>query len=890
MTTERTGLEGARLVTVSTEVDGDAPLGGSLRLSFRGAVTESIDVSLETQDLVAAIDSSLEALDTIQQDGIVVGSVSLPGGGHEKIFKIEFVGSGLGGDVESLVVAPATQILGSSAAAFVLSDGESYTARNDVNTVTSQVGNELSGSFRLRLRGHTTGEIPFNSSVDLIKKRLEELPNIGRVRVERTGPSQELEFSWTVTFESNPGYFPPSARNVDILEGISNMETSVPADNSGAISISSTREGDDRLSGTFELSYNDGSAVATTRPLESFISAEDLKAELERLPNIGHVAVTRSQSLVGYEWNIEFVSCSDVCNEGDLLLLEATDIDLQGCGGPALDVLELIPGSGAESFDEVVFDGQYPAHHTIENLVVGNSYFVQVRLRNSQGYGLRRLSTPLHATPQINPPGPPPPVVLVDSTSTSITVQWRKPTVNGGGDVSGYELYIDEGGNSMLAYDGTGRPDVTEYTVRTNNIGQHSQILETGRQYSFKVRAINNCDTVDSSKSCFGEFSRGQAFAVREPRPPFPPPMPTRGASTRVISPTEATVAVFWSPPVDNGGSPITGYILYMRDKDGTTTNHPVGVETTFFEVDYLNPGELYSFHVVAVNALGKSGNSPVLSTLAAMHPGLSFSGHPEISSLEYRPTIKDVQQDRVAVKWSPLPSEITGGTPLTGYKLYMYEANYPLARVDADPINQEVQHLVISAKESVSGTFTVSFLGSETPDIPVDASPVDIKIALENLPTINIVRVHEITDGWAVTFLSEAGDLPLMEPTSGRLSGNAKIVARESVKGDAASIVYDGSQNPGRLHFEVLDLTPNTGYAFKVAPVNAVGEGPLSAASIVTVARAGASPTETTASGGALTKGISGSIQVCRLVQTHPFSFSGCQYVCALYCRRSKS
>ena len=135
MTTERSGLEGARLVKVSTEVDGDAPLGGSLRLSFRSAATEPIDVSLDTQDLAAAIDSSLEALDTIQQDGIVVSSVSLPRGGHEKIFKVEFIGSGLGGDIESLVVAPTTQVLGSSAAAFVLSDGESYTARNEVDTV-----------------------------------------------------------------------------------------------------------------------------------------------------------------------------------------------------------------------------------------------------------------------------------------------------------------------------------------------------------------------------------------------------------------------------------------------------------------------------------------------------------------------------------------------------------------------------------------------------------------------------------------------------------------------------------------------------------------------------------------------------------------------------------
>ena len=89
-------------------------------------------------------------------------------------------------------------VRGSSADAFVLSDGESHAARNGVET--SLVGNELSGHFRVRLRGHTTKSIPFNSSVDEMKARLEELPNIGEVDVNRNGPSKELEYSWQITF------------------------------------------------------------------------------------------------------------------------------------------------------------------------------------------------------------------------------------------------------------------------------------------------------------------------------------------------------------------------------------------------------------------------------------------------------------------------------------------------------------------------------------------------------------------------------------------------------------------------------------------------------------------------------------------------------------------
>ena len=87
-----------------------------------------------------------------------------------------------------LIVPEHLLVRGSSADAFVLSDGESYAARNGVESVTALVGNELSGHFRLRLRGHTSGRIPFNSSENEMKARLEELPNVGTVDVQRSGP------------------------------------------------------------------------------------------------------------------------------------------------------------------------------------------------------------------------------------------------------------------------------------------------------------------------------------------------------------------------------------------------------------------------------------------------------------------------------------------------------------------------------------------------------------------------------------------------------------------------------------------------------------------------------------------------------------------------------
>ena len=161
-----------------------------------------------------------------------------------------------------------------------------------------------------------------------------------------------------------------------------------------------------------------------------------------------------------------------------------------------------------------------------------------------------------------------------------------------------------------------------------------------------------------------------------------------------------------------------------------------------------------------------------------------------------------------------------------------------------------------------MSGKFTAFFRGYETSDIAVDATAEAVKAALENLPSIYFLHVEAISDGWTVAFLSEAGDLPLIRATSGRLSNDAKVVVTEVTKGDPATLIYDGSESPGRRTFEALDLTSDSGYAFKVAPVNAIGDGILSSASIVTVARAGASASKTTANGSALSRGIAGSIQ----------------------------
>jgi hypothetical protein len=55
------------------------------------------------------------------------------------------------------------------------------------------------------------------------------------------------------------------------------------------------------------------------------------------------------------------------------------------------------------------------------------------------------------------------------------------------------------------------------------------------------------------------------------------------------------------------------------------------------------------------------------------------------------------------------------------------------------------------------------------------------------------LVHLKIISNGWSVAFFSEAGNLPLIQATSERLSGDAKVVVTEMTKGDLASLIMMG-------------------------------------------------------------------------------------------------
>ena len=102
-------------------------------------------------------------------------------------------------------IEDSSSLYGNGARVVICADNDQSTDCSDVSSVT---GNEIRGTFTLTMRGHETEPIEYNAADSTVKRRLEELPNVGTVTVNRVQTSPEKTYRWTVTFDSSPGLFP----------------------------------------------------------------------------------------------------------------------------------------------------------------------------------------------------------------------------------------------------------------------------------------------------------------------------------------------------------------------------------------------------------------------------------------------------------------------------------------------------------------------------------------------------------------------------------------------------------------------------------------------------------------------------------------------------------
>jgi len=203
----------------------------------------------------------------------------------------------------------------------------------------------------------------------------------------------------------------------------------------------------------------------------------------------------------------------------------------------------------------------------VSGLANGTSYTFAVVAENSAGRGPAALSNVV-TTPDV--PAAPTAVIANPVGSLGARVAWNRPASNGGRPISSYIVSSSTGSTTVVL--------PTESTAVLSNLSRAA--------VSFTVRAVN----------AVGE---GPDSAPSNEITPLIPPQPPTGVNA---VPGNGQVLLSWSGPADNGGAPISEYVV--AETAGAVA--PVSVAgRTDATVTGLRNGQAYVFSVAAVTPAG---------------------------------------------------------------------------------------------------------------------------------------------------------------------------------------------------------------------------------------------------------------------------------------------
>jgi parallel beta-helix repeat protein len=444
--------------------------------------------------------------------------------------------------------------------------------------------------------------------------------------------------------------------------------------------------------------------------------------------------------------------------------------------------------SGGESY--LIKIGNVLTYDDI-GLINGRTYYYQVSATNGVGEGPRSAEVG-------GIPGQPPsaPIGLAASPGNRQAIlTWSPPADNGGLPITSYSIYRGNfsGGETFLVTIG----NVLAYT----NTG-----LNNGQTYFYRVSAWN----------AMGEGAKSNEASTTPAVPPSEP-------SDLIANGGIGQVSLQWLPPIDNGGSPVTGYRLYRgTSPGGETLLITLGNVQTYLDGG-LNKGTTYYYQVTALNAVGEGRRSVERSATTAVEPTAPRNPRAVAGN------------GQVRLSWSAPSSD--GGAPITNYRIYkgtspsgeifFLELGNVLTYTDAGLANGQAYYYLISAV-NVIGEGIASGEVSATPTAGPSApsAPLNLQAFAGN---------RQVTLTWVAPASDGGAPITSYRIYAGASSSGKSLVAET---GNQLSFVDRGLTN-GEMRF------------YAVAAVNAADEGARSNEASATPRTVPAQPADFTAVAG---------------------------------------
>ena len=352
-----------------------------------------------------------------------------------------------------------------------------------------------------------------------------------------------------------------------------------------------------------------------------------------------------------------------------------------------------------------------------------------------------------------------------------VDLSWSPPLFNGGRDISGYLIQ---------------RSNINNYTwgsnISTNASVNTFQVTGLGNntRYYFRIYAINIAGpTVSPSLADTTTFN-----------------FPGQPTGLSVTPTSNGVVRLTWTPPLDNGGSPITSYSI--------TNNYSEGTVTFITDVSATVSGltnKSYNFSVAATTAVG---NSTTPATYNGVTPFTSPSA-PTIGT----PIAGNAE---VTVNWT---SATSNGSTIDGYRIEI-SGNISTWTTVYTVTSGETSKLVTGLTNGITYYFRVITLSNNAGNSPASSTVNAIPNITPNAPT-NLIATPGNT----------RADLSWNAPVSngGTAITSYNVISSPTDETVTIAITIDFTARTA----SVTNLTNGTLYTFWVTATNDAGSSGLS-------------------------------------------------------------